>query len=83
MNVTFNYSCRPALNSLARELAEMYDYNYSAMTTAEIKDYVITNIADYSYFFNPGVDVTNQTYIYRSFFDAGIPSYTYIIYCFT
>eukprot|EP01084_Bolivina_argentea_P108545 193997_1 len=51
----------------------MYDFNYSAMTIEGIKEIVLDNIAIFAFYFNPGVNKTGQTYIYRSFIKAGAP----------
>ena len=64
-----NFSCAPAIISVARVIYEMADYD--EMSNADIKDFVLDNLDSISFHFNPGVDTYEQTYIYRSFFYAG------------
>ena len=67
-----NYSCAPAVSSIAREIYDEPDFE--SMTTEDIKewvkDYGYENLA---YFFNPGLNETGQTYIYRSFIYSALP----------
>jgi len=69
--IATNFSCAPAIVSVARLLYEMDDYD--DMTDAEIKDFVLDNIEGVAFHFNPGVDTYEQTYLYRSFFYAAKP----------
>ena len=71
-----NFSCNTkSYNSMARSIAQYYNYNYSAMNIKDIKKYVLDNISDplINSLFNPKVDEFNQTYIYRSLLYTGLP----------
>ena len=72
-----------AIISPARYVQDYFDEmgKGDSYTTEEVKTLVMSNLIlsdpltsfNLQYCFNPGVSTTNQTYIYRSFFKAGIP----------
>ena len=54
------------------------DPNYDNMTTDDIRDWVELRASKISFFFNPGLAETGQTYICRSFFYAGLVFFVFI-----
>ncbi len=71
----YNFSCTGSIQSIARDIAILYDYNYTAMTTDNIKQYVLSQITNpyHSILFNPDINRTKQCTIYRSIFHAALP----------
>jgi len=76
-----NYTCQlnteeAAVISPARAVHEYFVNvldNPDNYTTDDVKDFVLDNLEDFRFCFNPGAFETGQTYIYRSFFKAGAP----------
>ena len=58
------------------------DPNYDNMTTDDIRDWVELRASKISFFFNPGLAETGQTYICRSFFYAGLVFCIYVTFWF-
>eukprot|EP01083_Nonionella_stella_P069779 186219_1 len=71
----YNFSCASSIQSMARDLAISYNYNYSAMSVADIKSYVLERITNpyYSILFNPDINRTKQSHIYRTLLHAAMP----------
>eukprot|EP01083_Nonionella_stella_P126566 383151_1 len=71
----YNFSCASSIQSMARDIAISYNYNYSAMSVADIKSYVLERITNpyYSILFNPDINRTKQSHIYRTLLHAAMP----------
>eukprot|EP01083_Nonionella_stella_P094732 265872_1 len=76
----YNFSCINSIQSIARDIAILYDYNYTLMRFNDIKEYVLSRINNpyYSILFNPDINTTKECTIYRSIFHAALPISTNI-----